>query len=153
MQPVGLNPGTPALCVCSVAQSRPTQTPWTVAHQVLCLWNFPGKNIGVGCRFLLQGIFPTQGSNILLLYLLYWQVDSLSPLHWKRRILNTRLPEKSSEALVLNYVHSSKCYLKREREDEGSETNEASSMILSCFNDNMHWHCPVCLPWLDIFRN
>ena len=55
MQPVGLNPGTPALCVCSVAQSRPTQTPWTVAHQVLCLWNFPGKNIGVGCRSLLQG--------------------------------------------------------------------------------------------------
>ena len=23
----------------------------------------PGKNIGVGCHFLLQGIFPTQGSN------------------------------------------------------------------------------------------
>ena len=26
-------------------------------------WDFPGKNTGVGCRFLLQGIFPTQGSN------------------------------------------------------------------------------------------
>ena len=24
-------------------------------------WDFPGKNTGVGCRFLLQGIFPTQG--------------------------------------------------------------------------------------------
>ena len=23
-----------------------------------CLWNFPGKNTGVGCHFLLQGIFP-----------------------------------------------------------------------------------------------
>ena len=23
----------------------------------------PGKNTGVGCHFLLQGIFPTQGSN------------------------------------------------------------------------------------------
>ena len=23
----------------------------------------PGKNIGMGCHFLLQGIFPTQGSN------------------------------------------------------------------------------------------
>ena len=34
----------------------------------------PGKNIGVGCHFLLQGIFPTQGSN---LYLLLWQADSL----------------------------------------------------------------------------
>ena len=26
-------------------------------------WNFPGKNTGVGCHFLLQGIFPTQGLN------------------------------------------------------------------------------------------
>ena len=26
-------------------------------------WDFPGKNTGVGCYFLLQGIFPTQGLN------------------------------------------------------------------------------------------
>ena len=26
-------------------------------------WNFPGKNTGVGCHFLLQGIFLTQGLN------------------------------------------------------------------------------------------
>ena len=26
-------------------------------------WNSPGKNTGVGCHALLQGIFPTQGSN------------------------------------------------------------------------------------------
>ena len=30
----------------------------------LCLWNSPGKNTGVGCDFLLQGIFLTQGSNL-----------------------------------------------------------------------------------------
>ena len=29
--------------------------------RLLCPWNFPGKNIGVGCHFLLQGIFPAQG--------------------------------------------------------------------------------------------
>ena len=29
----------------------------------LCPWDFPGKNPGVGCHFLLQGIFPAQGSN------------------------------------------------------------------------------------------
>jgi len=28
-----------------------------------CLWDFPGKNTGVSCHSLLQGIFPTQGSN------------------------------------------------------------------------------------------
>ena len=37
-----------------------------------------GKNTGVGCHFLLQGIFPTQGSN---LHLLHWQVGSLSVTH------------------------------------------------------------------------
>ena len=40
-------------------------------------WDFPGKNTGVGCLFLLQGIFPTQGSNPHLLCLLHWQVGSL----------------------------------------------------------------------------
>ena len=29
----------------------------------LCPWNSAGKNTGVGCHFLLQGIFVTQGSN------------------------------------------------------------------------------------------
>ena len=29
----------------------------------LCPWDFPGKNTRVGCHFLLQGIFPTQGLN------------------------------------------------------------------------------------------
>ena len=38
-------------------------TLWTVTRHALCLWNSPGKNTGVGCQFLLQGIFPTQGSN------------------------------------------------------------------------------------------
>ena len=42
--------------------------------RLLCPWNFLGKNTGVGCHFLLQGIFPTQGSN---LHLLHWQAGSL----------------------------------------------------------------------------
>ena len=37
------------------------ETLWTVAH--LCPWDFPGKNTGAGCGFLLQGFFSTQGSN------------------------------------------------------------------------------------------
>ena len=31
--------------------------------RLLCPWSFPGKSTGVGCHFLLQGIFPTQGLN------------------------------------------------------------------------------------------
>ena len=39
--------------------------------RLLCPWDFPGKNIGVGCHFLLQGIFPTQGLNLCLLCFLH----------------------------------------------------------------------------------
>ena len=42
-------------------------TPWTVARRLLCLWDFPGRNTGVGYHFLLQGIFLTQGWNPCLL--------------------------------------------------------------------------------------
>ena len=44
--------------------------------RLLCPWNPPGENTGVGCHFLLQGIFPTWGSNLCLLCLLNWQADS-----------------------------------------------------------------------------
>ena len=37
------------------------------AARLLCPWNSPGENTGVGCHYLLQGIFPTQGSNLGLL--------------------------------------------------------------------------------------
>ena len=65
-------------------------TPWTAAHQAPPSVGFSRqeywsgvplpslKNAGVGCNFLLQGIFPTQGLN---LHLLHWQVDSLLLSH------------------------------------------------------------------------
>ena len=43
---------------------------WVFTHnliwpaRLLCPWNSPGKNTGVGCYFLPQGIFLTQGSNV-----------------------------------------------------------------------------------------
>ena len=43
-------------------------TPWTVPARLLCPWDFSDKNTGVGCHFLFQGIFPTQGSNSHLLH-------------------------------------------------------------------------------------
>ena len=60
------------LCVCVYAQS------------CLSLWGHmdcsppgSGKNTGVGCHFLLQRIFPTQGLKLQLLHILQWQKDSL----------------------------------------------------------------------------
>ena len=43
--------------------------------RLLCRWNSPGKNTGVGCHFLFWGIFLTQWLN---LHLLHWQVRSNS---------------------------------------------------------------------------
>ena len=45
--------------------------------RLLCPWDSLGKNTRVGCHFLLQGIFPTQGSNPSILRLLCWQAGSL----------------------------------------------------------------------------
>ena len=65
-----------SVCVCSVMFNslRP--------HE------FPDKNIRVGCYFLLQGIFLTQGSNLYLLHLLHWQADSLPLCHLGRLLLS-----------------------------------------------------------------
>ena len=41
------------------------------AARLLCPWDSPGKNTRVHCHALLQGIFPTQGSNPCLLWLLH----------------------------------------------------------------------------------
>ena len=62
-------------------------TVWTVALPAPHPWDFPGKNAAVGCRFLLQGIFPTQGSNPCLLHcrwILYHLSHQESPriLQW-----------------------------------------------------------------------
>ena len=49
----------------------------TVGLQAPCPWDSPGKNTAVGCHALLQGVFPTQGSNPGLLSFLHWQASSL----------------------------------------------------------------------------
>ena len=59
------------IVVLIVAKLCPTlATPWTVALQPPLSMGFPRQEYRVGCHFLLQGIFPTQGSNP-------------SPLHWQ----------------------------------------------------------------------
>ena len=47
--------------------------------RLLCPWDSPGKNTGVGFHFLFQGILLTQGSNP---HFLHWQAGSL-PLNLK----------------------------------------------------------------------
>ena len=66
---------------CSVAKSRPTLRDPKPAR-LLCPWDSPGKNTGVGCHALPQGIFPTQGSNLSLLCLLHILPCRQILYHW-----------------------------------------------------------------------
>ena len=76
----------------------------------LCPWNFPGRNTGAGCHFLLQGIFLTQGLSPRLLCLLCWQVDSLlseppgQPIHPYVEAEDVNLPSTQGLAVSLSGV-------------------------------------------------
>ena len=52
---------------CSV-MSNSLRPHWLQPARLLCPWNSLGKNTGVGCHFLLEGLFLTQGSNLCLLH-------------------------------------------------------------------------------------
>ena len=68
------------IAACMHARSCPAlRPPGLQPTRLLCPWGFSGKNTGMGCHALLQGIFQSQGSNPHLLCLLHWQVNS-SPL-------------------------------------------------------------------------
>ena len=74
-------------------------TPWTVAIKLLCPWGFSGKNTGVGCHFLLQGIIPAQGSNFGLLHCRW--ITSLS----KNNILVTIVIIMPQNLVAFNSKH------------------------------------------------
>ena len=63
------------MITCSVASviSECLQIHGPQSTRLLGPWDFSWKNTGVGWHALLQGIFPTQGLNLLLLCLLHWQ--------------------------------------------------------------------------------
>ena len=57
-------------CVCvhtCISHSVMSDSSWhhgLEPTRLLCPWDSPGKNTGMGCHFPLQGIFPTQGLNL-----------------------------------------------------------------------------------------
>ena len=88
-------PGKPSVSVlpCVRAQLCSTLRPHRLqSTRLLCPRDFPGKNTGVGCHFLLQGIFPTQGSNPGLLH---WQ-NSLLVSHQGSPFLGFSLGQRAA---------------------------------------------------------
>ena len=71
------------LCCAQSLQSHPTLGNPMDCTRLLCAWDSPGKNTGVGCHTLLQGISPTQGLNLGFLHcrqILYHLSQQGSPL-------------------------------------------------------------------------
>ena len=82
------------------------------SHGLFCPWDFPGKNTGVDCHFLLQGIFPTQGSNPGLVHcrqILYIWItrEALANFFAEINNLNTRID------LEIQWIQSSQQSWKR----------------------------------------
>ena len=81
--------GISLCCLCAKSCSTLFAIPWTTARQDPLSMGFPRKNNEMGCYFLLQRIFLTQGLNPCLLH---WQVDSTDPreahLAYSRCLIN-----------------------------------------------------------------
>ena len=71
--------------------------------RLLYPWDFPGKNTGVGCHFLLQGILPTLGSNPGLPHCRLFTLWATSEapkvyLKWRCRTWRTEVPDQEPKA-------------------------------------------------------
>ena len=84
---------------------------------LLCPWDFPGKNTGVGCHFLFQGIFPIQGLNLCLLHCL---VDSLPLSHLRSFKVSTISINIPAEFSI-----------------------DTSNLILKCLWKNRNWRVKI----------
>ena len=111
--------------------------------------DFPGKNTGVGCQFLLQGIFPTQGSKLGLLHcrqMLY---------HWAVR--EPSLPTARQQEVTTSFVftlHSMESEQPRVFRGDGRTSRLSSHclpvVLATCgphrlFKSMKHWGPTCCL--------
>jgi len=84
--------------VCSVV-SDSLQPRGLKPTRLLCPWSFPGKNTGVGCHFLIQGIFPIRGSNPHLLSLLHCRQILYHSTTWEAFLLKSSSSDTSEHTL------------------------------------------------------
>ena len=102
---------SPCVCVCVHACAQLINRvllcdPMGFSPLDSCAWDSPGKSTGVGCHFLLQGIFLTQGLNLLLLCLLHWQADFFTTLpSGKPFIYMKTLEQAGSQRKKVNSGH------------------------------------------------
>ena len=80
----------------------------------------PGKNIGVGCRALLQGTFPTQGSTHcrwILYHLSHQRSTSWKQTHEKKTFYPNSNPKRSKVSILISEKYTSSLKLLQEKKD------------------------------------
>ena len=77
---------------------------WTIAHQDPLSMGLFSKNTGGSCHFLLQEIFPGQGSNC---HLLLCQADSLQGSH----LGSYMIKKKKKKVWVFAWLYSKQCQI------------------------------------------
>ena len=120
-------------------------TPWTVQpSRLLCPWDSPGKNTGVGCHALLQGIFLTLGSNLQLLQLLHCRQVLY---HWATREAHNNIQFSSVQSLSHVWLFATPWTAARQA--SLSITNSWSSLRLTSIESVMlSSHLILCCPLL-----
>ena len=106
-------------------------TLWTIAHQAPTSMGFSRQEY---CHALLQGIFPIQGSNLHLFYLLYWQAGSL-PL---------ALPGKpfllySEVIYVCIYIYPLPLTSLSHLLSHSSRSSQSTQLSSLCYKVASHW--------------
>ena len=97
-------------------------TPRTKAHQAPLAVRFSRQEYWSGLPFSLQGIFPTQGSNLCLLCFLHWQAGSL-------QLVPPRKPEEALGLVkTISAMPSTSFLIKKQKVNEqGEQNNDHSS--------------------------
>ena len=108
-----------------------------VAHQAPL--SMAGKNTGVDRHALLQGIFPTQGSNPRLLLLLHWQAYSFYHCTTCRPLVLFTVRCKFQSFRVSLLLLEADCV-----PDSTGQGPSRPQVIISCF--------PFCSPLVKIIR-
>ena len=127
----GLKAQCPCSC-CLVARSCLTALPphGLQPTKLLCSWNFPGKNTGVGRHFLLQG------SN---LHLLLWQGDSLPLSHLGSPPPYLQEPRKSLKNSLETYFSSQAMW----GDSSFLQLSEMKVTNVACFSPKENKPCQI----------
>ena len=149
----------PCLRACSVTSvvSNSLRPYGLQPARLLCPWNSPGKNIGVGCHAPLQGIFPTQGSNPHLLCLLHcrWILYPLNHLgsHCKPQLSLTGTHMRYVQASFLAFLQilGVKFYCSESSKLEGEPMHRMPHLPFHLRDtEDIHRVCPGWPPLINI---